>query len=125
MPMAAFGKMSALVNKPEALKILLADPSSAGNEVSLKFVESYLSYTPAIAPEDFEVCPILLTQPAEDRWSPLALSQRFFSLLSRVKPTIVNLENAGHYLLEEPGLGQMTDAIAKFIEKNARTKGSH
>jgi hypothetical protein len=51
----------------------LSDASSAGNWVPTRFVAGYMTHAPAIEPEAFDACPILLTQPAQDRWTPLAL----------------------------------------------------
>lgn len=114
MPMSWASKMYTLANNPDALKIFLKDSSSAGNAVSLSFLNSYLNYSPAVEPENFTVCPILLTQPAKDAWTPLALSQPFLDKL-KVPHSVVMLENAGHYPLEQPGLKQMEDAIVAFL----------
>jgi len=114
-PMTLVSKMSALANNEEAMKIFLRDSTSAANSMSVRFLDTYGNYTPAIEPEQFDRCPVLLTQPAKDRWSPLHLSQPFLSRISKVKVDTVMLENAGHYPMEEPGLQQMEDAIADFI----------
>jgi alpha-beta hydrolase superfamily lysophospholipase len=115
MPMSLASKMSALVNDKAALNAMLRDRTSAGNWVSPKFLESYMSYKPVIEPEAFDVCPVLLTQPAEDRWSPLQLSQPFLSRIRRVPVHVAMLDNASHYPIEHPGLQQMHDAIADFV----------
>lgn len=81
IPMTLASKMSALVNDREALKIMTDDRTSGGNWVPIGFLDSYLNYTPAVEPGDFDACPVLLTQPAEDRWTPLEMSQ---PLLSRI-----------------------------------------
>ncbi|HBO4788491.1 TPA: alpha/beta hydrolase [Pseudomonas aeruginosa] len=117
MPMWLASKMHTLVNDRAALKACLKDRTSAGNWASLRFLSSYLSYAPAIEPEAFEVCPVLLTQPAADRWTPLALSRPFLRRLGRIEVTTRLLDNAGHYPLEEPGLTQMNEAILAFIER--------
>jgi len=117
MPMWLASKMHALVNDRAALKACLKDRTSAGNWASLRFLSSYLSYAPVVAPEDFDVCPILLTQPAEDRWTPLCLSQPFLDRLVGVEVQTLLLEKAGHYPLEEPGLSQMNQAILDFIAR--------
>ena len=114
MPMTAAGKMNALVNDKAALKACLADKTSAGKWVTMSFLASYMSYSPTIEPEDFDVCPILLTQPAQDRWTPLHLSELFLKRIKRVPLKVVMLENAGHYPLEQPGLSQMVNAIHEF-----------
>lgn len=84
MPMALASKMYALVNYKRALKACLADRTSAGKWVTMSFLASCVGYTPAVEPEAFDVCPILLTQPAEDRWTPLHLSQLFLRRIKRV-----------------------------------------
>ena len=114
MPMSLASKMQTLVNDPEALKACLADPTSAGKWVTMAFLSSYLNYRPVIEPEDFAVCPIMLTQPAEDHWTPLHLSQLFLNRIKKVPVKVVLLENASHYPIEQPGLDQMVEAIYRF-----------
>lgn len=114
MPMTVASKMSALVNNEDALKVWLSDKLSAGNAMTMAFLSSYLSYRPVTEPEDFNVCPILLTQPAADRWTPLHLSEPFLERIRKVPVKVVMLENAGHYPLEQPGLSQMVDAVDAF-----------
>jgi pimeloyl-ACP methyl ester carboxylesterase len=58
--------------------------------------------------------PVLLTQPADDRWTPFEVTEPFWSRL-RASKKIVTLENAGRYPIEEPGLAQMRDVVAGFI----------
>ncbi|KXZ73635.1 Alpha/beta hydrolase family protein [Acinetobacter venetianus] len=114
VPMSWASKMSTLVNNKDALKVFMKDKTSAGNSVSLTFLDSYIHYKPELKPEDFDVCPILLTQPEKDRWTPLDLSTPFLSRIHKVPVKTVILENAGHYPLEQPGLSQMVDAIDSF-----------
>lgn len=114
-PLRLVSKMNALVNDDDALSVFLNDESSAGNWVSVRFVRSYITYQPVIEPENFSLCPILLTQPAMDRWTPLALSQPFMNKLPEGVGRTVMLDNAGHYPLEEPGLSQLDTAMAEFI----------
>jgi alpha-beta hydrolase superfamily lysophospholipase len=117
VPMKLVSKMSALVNDPQALKVCLADKTSAGNSVSVAFLDSYLNYVPATQPEDFDICPILLTQPAADRWTPPHLAESFLNRISKVPVEKAMLANAGHYPLEQPGLDQMVATIAGFCER--------
>lgn len=119
VPMKLVSKMRALVNEPAAKRACYADATSAGNLVTVAFLDSYLNFRPAVAPEDFDTCPILLTQPAADRWTPLELSTPFLDRITRVPVTVVMLENAGHYPLEQPGLDQMVDAVATFAAGRA------
>jgi alpha-beta hydrolase superfamily lysophospholipase len=120
MPMSLASKMHTLVNDPAALKACMADNTSAGNWVSMRFLASYMSYTPAAEPDQFDVCPILLTQPAQDRWTPLHLSELFLNRIRHVPVRTVMLENAGHYPIEQPGLDQMVAAIREFCSRTAQ-----
>lgn len=116
-PMTLASKMSALANDPAAMKVFLRDRTSAANAMPLRFLSSYLNYTPAVEPADFDACPVLLTQPAQDRWSPRHLSTPVLSKITKVPVEEISLENAGHYPLEDPGLRQMEDAIDTFIRR--------
>jgi alpha-beta hydrolase superfamily lysophospholipase len=115
MPMSLASKMHTLVNDKDVLEIFLKDKTSAGSSASMRFLASYCSYRPVLEPEEFDVCPVLLTQPSQDRWTPLPLSKMVLGRMARTAVKIVGLENAGHYPLEEPGLTQMADAIADFL----------
>ena len=113
--MSLASKMSALVNNKAALKACLRDKTSAGKWVTMKFLSSLTAYKPVVEPEGFAVCPVLLTQPEKDTWTPLHLSKLFLKRVNRVPTKVVMLENAGHYPLEQPGLTQMCDAVVEFI----------
>lgn len=117
VPMRMVSKMRALANDPGAMKVFLADRTSAANVVSMRFLDTYMNYVPAVEPEDFSTCPVLLTQPAEDRWSPLHLSAPVLSRITKVPTSTVMLEGAGHYPLEQPGLTQLLDAVHDFVTK--------
>lgn len=115
IPMSLASKMSTLVNNDDALQIFLSDSTSAGSAASMHFLTTYSQYKPVIEPEAFDLCPVLLTQPSLDRWTPLELSELFLSRITKVPVKTVELEKAGHYPLEEPGLQQMADAIVEFL----------
>lgn len=114
IPMRLVSKMHALVNNARAMQAFYADKTSAGNAVSLRFLSSYALAQPAVEPEDFAVCPILLTQPEDDRWTPIHLSEVFLSRLQHVRTEVVLLQEAGHYPLERLGLEQLHSAVVKF-----------
>ncbi|KAF7547908.1 hypothetical protein G7Z17_g7409 [Cylindrodendrum hubeiense] len=115
VPMWLAAKMSALVNNPDALKVFRADKSSAGSWATMRFLGTYATYVPALEPDAFDVCPILLTQPGEDKWTPIHLSELVLGRITKVPITKIMLTNAGHYPLEDPGLEQMADAIIEFL----------
>jgi pimeloyl-ACP methyl ester carboxylesterase len=107
--------MWALANDPSAMKIFMADKTSAGAWTSMKFLSSFMNYKLDVGLEEFTVCPILLTQPSVDYWTPPHLAELFLKRVKKVDVKIVMLENAGHYPLEQPGLQQMHDAIISFL----------
>jgi pimeloyl-ACP methyl ester carboxylesterase len=117
IPMSLPAKMTALVNSPAAMKVFFSDKKSAGNWTTMRFLSTYLNYRPSVLPEEFTVCPILLTQPAEDKWTPLHHAKMFLDRMKKVPVIIVELENAGHYPLEQPGLDQMSEAIVAFLRR--------
>lgn len=117
MPMKLASKMHLLVNDPFALKACMRDKTSAGKWATMKFLSTYMSYVPAIAPKDFDVCPILLTQPDADRWTPRHLSDLFLDRITRVPVDVAILPGAGHYPIESIGLSVMQDAVAAFVSK--------
>lgn len=121
MSMQMTSKMWALANDPEAMKAFLADRSSAGNSMPMRFLADYMTYEPAVEPEEFTTCPVLLTQPAADRWPPLPLSEIFIKRFKKVPVKVVMLENAGHFPLEQPGIDQLHDAIFSFAQSVAAT----
>jgi alpha-beta hydrolase superfamily lysophospholipase len=123
LPMRAVSRMYALVNHRGALDAFLRDDTSAGNSATIAFLSSYLRYAPAVEPEAFTRCPILLTQPQRDRWTPLALSELVLDRIHGVPKRVVMLENAGHYPLEQPGLGQLENAIVDFVEALVTGRG--
>jgi pimeloyl-ACP methyl ester carboxylesterase len=54
----------------------------------------------------------VLAHPAVDRWTPTAMSLRFFDRIAAPKELVL-LEGAGHYPVEAPGVHQLLDAIEK------------
>jgi len=117
LPMRLVSKMRALVNDRAAQRACYADPTSAGNKATVAFLDSYMNYQPVTEPEDFDLCPVLLTQPAADRWTPLRLSEPFLSRIRKVPVAKVMLDNGGHYPIEQPALDQMVTAISSFVGK--------
>lgn len=119
IPMAVVSKMWALVNDPAALKDMLLDMTSAGNSVPLKFLSTYANYVPKVEPEEFALCPILLTQPEKDRWTPLALSETTLDKIKKVDVTKKTLTGAGHYPVEEEGLRLLNEYVRDFVKQVA------
>jgi pimeloyl-ACP methyl ester carboxylesterase len=115
VPMKWVAKMYTLHNDKKLLKIFLKDRSSSGALVSLEFLSSLVSYQPVVEASDFDICPILLAQPAEDRWTPEHLSTMS---LEGVKSEFIikYLDNASHYPSEDPGVDQLLAYILDFVK---------
>ena len=92
----------------------LEDSASGGASVQLQFLAEYMTYRMPIPAEDYDRCPILLTQPEQDRWTPLKLSQ--ISMKGIKAPfTVKILSGGGHYPMEETALRQLVDNAKTFI----------
>jgi alpha-beta hydrolase superfamily lysophospholipase len=111
IPMKLVSNMRAIANNPTIRNAMLADRTSAGAWMPLGFLDTLMTTSSVVAPEDFRTCPVTLAQPGDDRWTPLAGSERFLRRITNVPTNIVMLPNAGHAPLEQPGsdvLGQLT-----------------
>ena len=116
IPVKAVSKMNCLVNDAATLKICLADPLSAGAKLQLQFLYGYINYHLPVPVNEFDKCPVLLTQPGADLWTPLELSE--ISMKGIKAPfTIKILEGASHYPIEEKGLLQLINYADEFIKK--------
>ena len=129
LPMRWFANMRGIANHPEVSRLLATDPVGGGNRVPLRFMHSLLSITPAIEPEEFDVCPVLLAHPAADRWTTLEASKPFFDRIKAPKEFAM-LENCGHFPIEEPGViaagasdGRISRQLA--LRDAARSSGGH
>lgn len=83
----------------------------------MAFLDSYGSYVPDLEPADFDVCPVLLTQPDNDKWTPLHLSTPFLDQMTKVPVTIKHLAHGGHYSVEPQALTQLHDFSLQFIQQ--------
>ena len=118
MKMSVCSKMNTLCNDEKALKAMLKDKTSAGNKVNMKFLADYMTYTPEVEPEDFDVCPIILTQPENDRWTPEFLSDIVLDKIKKVPVKKVKLKNGSHYPIEAEALDDLRKYILEFIREN-------
>lgn len=115
LPMKGVSKMNALVNNKKALDIFLKDKTSAGANVQLQFLYEYTHYKLPIPVAQFDKCPILLTQPEKDNWTPLHLSE--ISMKGIKAPyTVKILKDGGHYPMEETALRQLVQYADEFIK---------
>lgn len=118
VPIRWTADMAAMSNDPALTRLVAADPAGGGNRVSLRFLRTWLSSRPAVEPERFDACPVLLAHPGADRWTPMALSRAFLDRIAAPTELAV-LEGAGHLPVEQPGLDQGRRAVARFLDRLA------
>jgi alpha-beta hydrolase superfamily lysophospholipase len=116
IPMQFVANMKAIVNDKKLLGLLIKDKLSSGAKVSIKFILSLVEAAPAIEPEEFDICPLLLAHPEDDRWTPVESSLIFFNKLKCNKKMMI-LQNAGHFPIEKPGINQLEDYAVSFINE--------
>ena len=119
IPARAISKLEWITNDPAFSRIFVEDPLVGEARINLDFYRSMTVYEPPIAPEAFDLCPLLLAHPANDRWTPLAVSQPFFDRLGCDKE-LVMLEGCGHFPYEEPGVSQLREAVEEFLGRVTR-----
>ncbi|MFO7780596.1 MAG: alpha/beta fold hydrolase [Spirochaetia bacterium] len=114
LPMALVSKMDRITNDPDFSRVFLRDPLAAGSRLQFRFMRSLFEAEPAVEPEEFSACPLLLAHPALDMWTPPALSREVFDRLACPK-RYVELEGAGHFPYEQPGATQLEEAVGAFL----------
>lgn len=118
LPMRWVADVGAMSNDPALNRVVRSDPCGGGNVVALRFLRTYLSSAPAVEPEEFTACPVLMLHPVADRWTPLGLSLPFFERIAAPK-RLVMLRDAGHMPVEQPALAGMARAFAQFVQELA------
>ena len=114
LPMALMSKMHRISNKPELSAIVQRDRLGGGSWVPARFLRTLMSTAPAIEPEQFTTCPVLLAHPGADRMTDIELSRRFFERLAAPKRMVV-LDGASHMPTEHPGVDQLEAAVLAFL----------
>jgi alpha-beta hydrolase superfamily lysophospholipase len=114
--MKVAGNMSAVANDRLLAQAIMADPRAGGNWMPARFLRTLLMAEPELPPESFDVCPVMLAHPANDRWTDVSISRLFFDRLHRVPTELVMLENGGHFPVEHPAHEQMVAALRRFVE---------
>jgi alpha-beta hydrolase superfamily lysophospholipase len=114
VPVRWLTNMRAISNDPELVDLVLRDERGGGGRVPLGFLRSFLDSAPAVEPEEATGPAFVLAHPAEDRWTPTAMSLRFFDRIAAPK-RLVLLENAGHFPVETPGAHQLLAAIDRTL----------
>lgn len=117
VPMPWVAALSRMSRDPALSRLCAADPRGGGARLPLGFLASYLTYrhTP---PERMRT-PVTLAHPAKDAWTPVEVSTRW--LRRSAAPTeVVMLRECGHFPVEDPGVGDLVDAVARVVGRVAR-----
>jgi alpha-beta hydrolase superfamily lysophospholipase len=114
LPMAYMSKMDRISNRPELSALVKADRRGGGSWVPARFLRTLMTTAPALEPEQFDLCPVLLAHPGVDRMTDIALSRRFFDRLAAPKRMVV-LDGASHMPTEHPGVDQLEAAVLEFM----------
>jgi alpha-beta hydrolase superfamily lysophospholipase len=123
LPLRWFGNMEGIANDPDLMRLICSDPVGAGSHVSVRFMSSIFSVRPAIEPEDFDLCPLLLAHPAADRWTSVDASRPFFDRIRGPKEMVM-LDNCGHLPIEQPGWSQLQAATVRFLARLQPSKSA-
>lgn len=118
VPVRWFTHMQRMSRDPALTALVCADPLGGGNRVPLGLLASLFDTAPALEPEQFQRCPVLMLHPACDDWTPVAISDRFFQRLAAPKQRVL-LDECGHFPIEQPGLDQLRDALLPLVQRIA------
>jgi alpha-beta hydrolase superfamily lysophospholipase len=118
LPMALMSKMHRISNRPELSALVKRDRLGGGSWVPARFLRTLITTAPAVEPERFTACPVLLAHPGDDRMTDIALSRRFFERLACDKRMVV-LDGASHMPTEHPGVDQLEAAVLEFMARIA------
>jgi alpha-beta hydrolase superfamily lysophospholipase len=103
------------ISNQRALSALVrSDRLGGGSWVPARFLRTLMHAAPAIEPEQFDICPVLVAHPGADRMTDIALSRRFFDRLAARKRMVV-LDGASHMPTEHPGVDQLEKAVLEFL----------
>jgi alpha-beta hydrolase superfamily lysophospholipase len=114
VPVRWLTNMRAISNDPELVDLVLRDERGGGGRVPLGFLRSFLDSAPAVEPEEATGPAFVLAHPAEDRWTPTAMSLRFFDRIAAPKQLVL-LDNAGHFPVETPGAHQLLATLDRAL----------
>jgi alpha-beta hydrolase superfamily lysophospholipase len=124
LPMSLMSKMHRISNRPALSALVRADRRGGGSWVPARFLRTLMTTAPAIEPEQFTHCPVLLVHPGDDRMTDIALSRRFFERLATADKRMVVLDGASHMPTEHPGVDQLEAAVTEFMRARFSTSSA-
>ncbi|MBY4129060.1 alpha/beta hydrolase [Rhodococcus fascians] len=113
VPVRWMADMANMSLNSELSNLCAGDPKGGGVRVPVGFLADFFAYAHA-RPEKYDGPPVLLTHPAEDRWTPPQVSIRFLRRI-RADTEVVMLDGCGHLPVEEPGLTQLADTLRSVL----------
>lgn len=116
VPMGWTSNMAGIANDAAVTRSIVRDRLAGGTWMPGRWVRTYLTAEPVMAPADFTVCPVTLAHPAEDRWTTPDLSVPFLESLTGVRTHYELLDGAGHFPLEEPGRSRLDELIVETLQ---------
>lgn len=114
LPLRSVSNMQALTNDAAMTELLLRDRGSAGVHLPLRFLRSFLDYSPDIEPEAFDRCPIHMFHPGSDRWTPVEASMRFIDRV-RAPTHVTMIDGAGHLPINSDAVMQLRQTVVKCV----------
>jgi alpha-beta hydrolase superfamily lysophospholipase len=123
LPIAAMSRMQHISNRRELSALVRRDRLGGGTWVPARFLRTLMTTAPALEPEQFDVCPVLLAHPGVDRMTDIAQSRRFFDRLAARKRMVV-LDGASHMPTEHPGIDQLEAAVLAFMASLSSSSSS-
>ncbi len=115
MPIRWFTRMERMSLQRDLNALVRSDRLGGDNRVPLRLLRSLFSARPAIEPERFDRCPVLLAHPALDSWTSVEASRLAFDRLA-CRKQLVLLEGCGHFPVEQPGVTRLQQAVAAFVD---------
>jgi alpha-beta hydrolase superfamily lysophospholipase len=118
LPMAYMSKMHNISQNAALSRICMTDRLGGGNIVPARFLRTFMNAAPAIEPEAFRDCPVLLAHPGEDRMTDITHSQRFYDRLACEKSMVI-LPGASHMPIEPSGARVLEAEAIQFFQRLA------
>lgn len=119
VPIRWVGDTRQVANDPALVDAIAADPLSGGTWMPGRFLRTMLLSSPALEPEAFDACPVVLAHPGADRWTPPLTSMPFFQRIGAVDTQLVLLDGCGHLPVERPGVQQLRDVLTGRLQRAA------
>ena len=114
VPIRWLTPMSRIANNPALSRLCCRDKRGGGGRIPIGFLRDFLHSVPPLEPEAFRRVPVLMTHPAEDRWTPPALSLPFFQRIAAPRE-YVPLPEGGHFPAEATALDALSDTLRRLL----------